>query len=136
MAGRKKGSKFLTPLEMRIMQVLWEEGPGCVNDVREKLAHGEESLAYNTVQTMLNILCRKGRASRKRNGRAYIYQAASGKESTLHQAVRDMVERMFAGSPEALVMSLIKTHQVDMDKIAELSQRLAAREGSEPDEPR
>ncbi len=135
MAGRRKGSNALTPLELRIMQVLWSLGTGSVNDVRDKLSNGED-LAYNTVQTMLNVLCRKGRAKRKLSGRAYIYRAAAEKEATVRQAVCDLVERMFGGSPEELVMSLIKTRQVDPKKIAELSRRLAAAEESARDERR
>jgi predicted transcriptional regulator len=133
MAGRRKGSNSLTPLELKIMQVLWKSGPASVNDVRENLAPKDE-LAYNTVQTMLNVLCRKGRVRRQLKNRAYIYRAASEKEAVLRQAVRDLVERMFGGSAEELVMSLIKARQVDAKKIAELSRRLAAEERSAQNE--
>jgi predicted transcriptional regulator len=136
MAGRRKGSASLTPLELRIMQALWEQGPCSVNEVRDKVVQDEEPLAYNTVQTMLNVLHRKGRVARELNGRAYIYRAKKGKDATLHQMVSDLIERMFAGSPEELVMSLIKTNQVDLERIAELSKRLALEEGSEADERR
>jgi len=133
MAGRRKGPNSLTPLELKIMHVLWKHGPASVNDVRENLAQGSE-FAYNTVQTMLNVLCRKGRVRRQLKSRAYIYRAASGKETVLRQAVKDLVERVFSGSAEDLVMSLIKTRQVDAKKIAELSRRLAAEERSASDE--
>jgi predicted transcriptional regulator len=133
MAGRRKGSNSLTPLEFKIMHVLWSRGPGSVNDVREELLRSED-LAYNTVQTMLNILCRKGRVRRRLKNRAYIYRANSEKETVIRHVVHDLVERMFGGSAEALVMSLIKTRQVDLEKIAELSQRLAAEEGNSRDE--
>ena len=39
-------------------------------------------------------------------------------------AVRDLVDRMFGGSSEELVMSLIKSRQIDAKKIAELTKRL------------
>jgi predicted transcriptional regulator len=123
MAGRRKGSTSLTPLELKIMHALWDKGAGSVNEVRECLLPGDE-LAYNTVQTMLNVLCRKGRVKRELKQRAYVYRAVQKKEIVLRHAVRDLVERMFEGSPEALVMSLIKSHQVDAKKIAELSRRL------------
>jgi BlaI family transcriptional regulator, penicillinase repressor len=54
-------------------------------------------------------------------GRAYDYRAVVSKEKVLGQAVRDLVERMFGGSSEELVMSLIKSRQVDAARIAELS---------------
>ncbi|MGA2206488.1 MAG: BlaI/MecI/CopY family transcriptional regulator [Terracidiphilus sp.] len=133
MTGRRPGFKSLTPLELKIMQVLWSDGPSNVLNVQRRLIP-EDDLAYNTVQTMLNILHRKGRVRRSLAGRAYVYRAAASREKVLGQALRDFVERAFGGSPEALVMSLIKSHQVDLEKIAELSQRLAAQQGGERDE--
>jgi predicted transcriptional regulator len=56
------------------------------------------------------------------------------KETALGQAVRDLIERMFGGSSEELVMSLIKSRQVDPERIAELSRKLAKQKESEPDD--
>jgi predicted transcriptional regulator len=132
MAGRKKGSNTLTPLELKIMQVLWTDGPSKVLHVRQNLPGGD-NLAYNTVQTMLNILHRKGRVRRFLKGRSYVYRAGSPKETVLRQAVRDLVDRMFGGSSEELVMSLVKARQVDIKRIAALSKKLAAEESGEHD---
>ena len=74
MVGRKKGTGSLTPLELKIMQVLWSEGGCNVQQAQRALAPNVE-LAYNTVQTMLNILHRKGRVKRTLEGRAYVYRA-------------------------------------------------------------
>lgn len=133
MVGRRKGSNALTPLELQIMQVLWSEGPSNVQHVQKALLPNNE-LAYNTVQTMLNILHRKGRVRRTLKKRAYIYRTVASKELVLGQAVRDLVERMFGGSSEELVMSLVKSRQVDLEQIAELSRKVAAQERGEQDE--
>jgi predicted transcriptional regulator len=85
-------------------------------------------LAYTTVQTMLNILHRKGKLKRKLQGRAYEYSATVSEAKALSHALRDVVDRMFGGSSEELVMSLIKSKQIDAKKIAELSRRLEAME--------
>jgi predicted transcriptional regulator len=127
MAGRKKGSNSLTPLELKIMQVLWSEGPSNVQSVQQSLSAGDD-LAYNTVQTMLNILHRKGRVRRSLLGRAYVYRATASRDRVLGQAVRDFVERAFGGSSEALVMSLVKSRQVDLERVAELSRKLETEE--------
>jgi predicted transcriptional regulator len=133
MVRRKKTIDSLTPLELQIMQVLWSEGPGNVQHVQRALA-AETELAYNTVQTMLNILERKGRVQRTLEGRAFVYSAVVSEETVLGQAVRDLVERMFGGSSEQLVMSLIKSRQVDPERIADLSRRIAAEEKEGGDE--
>ena len=132
MAGRKKGSSGLTPLELQIMQVLWRDGRGNVQHVQKSLA-GTAELAYTTVQTMLNVLERKGRVRRRLRGRAFEYRPTVAKEAVLKQAVRDLVDRMFAGSPEELVMSLIRTREVDADRIAALSRSLEAEKGDKGD---
>jgi predicted transcriptional regulator len=124
MAGRKKGSLGLTPLELQIMKVLWREGPSNVMAVQKGLAP-DTDLAYTTVQTMLNVLYRKGRVRRNRKGRAFEYRSVVSQEKALGQAVRDLIERMFGGSSEELVMSLIKSRQVDPARIADLSRALA-----------
>lgn len=132
MAGRRKGSNELTPLELKIMHVLWSEGPSNVLHVQQKL-NADDDLAYNTVQTMLNILHRKGRVRRSRAGKAYVYRAVASREKVMGQALRDFIQRAFGGSPEALVMSLVKTRQVDLERIAEIGRRLEQEKEREPD---
>jgi predicted transcriptional regulator len=129
MARRKKRSDSLTPLELDIMQVLWREGPSNVQVVHAKL---KSDLAFTTVQTMLNVLYQKGRAQRTLKGRAYEYRPADSKESVVGQAVGDLVRRMFGGSTEDLVMSLVKTRQIDPATLARLSQQITASEEKEP----
>ena len=127
MIGRRKGSTSLTSLELQIMQVLWREREGTVLQVQKSLAHFNE-LAYTTVQTVLNTLERKGRVERSLVGRAYTYKASTSRETVLKQAIRELAERMFGGSSEDLVMSLVKTRQVDPARIADLSRLIAAEE--------
>jgi predicted transcriptional regulator len=116
-ARKKEG---LTQLELQIMQVVWRRGTSSVAEVQEGLA---QELAYTTVQTMLNILERKGKLKRRLRGRAFEYSAAETEAKALTHAVADLVDRMFGGSSEELVMSLIKSRQIDAKKIAALSKK-------------
>jgi predicted transcriptional regulator len=117
----QREKETLTKLELQIMQVIWKLGPSNVNAVQEGL---EQQLAYTTVQTMLNILHRKGKLKRRLRGRAYEYSATVTEANVSGHAVRDLINRMFGGSSEELVMSLIKTRQIDAEKILELTKRL------------
>jgi predicted transcriptional regulator len=110
--------KALTKLELQIMQVIWKLGTSSVSDVQKGLS---QKLAYTTVQTMLNILERKGKLRRKLRGRAYVYSATVTEDKASRHAVRDLVDRMFGGSADELVMSLIKSRQIDPQRLAELS---------------
>ena len=124
MAKREKA--VLTKLELQIMQVIWKRGASTVSAVQQGLA---QDLAYTTVQTMLNILLRKGKLKRELQGRAFTYSATVTEAKASTHAVRDLVDRMFGGSREEVVMSLIKSRQIDAKKIAELSKRLEEEEG-------
>ncbi len=123
MVGRKKSTTLITPLELEIMQVLWETGPANVQTVQAALKTNPQ-LAYTTVQTMLNVLHRKGKVKRKLRGRAFEYAPTVSREKITNHAVREMVERLFSGSVDGLLMNLVKTRQLDAGKIAELAQRI------------
>ena len=124
----KSEKSVLTKLELQIMQVIWKQGASTVTAVQQGL---EQQLAYTTVQTMLNILHRKGKLKRDLRGRAFAYSATVTEAKASIHAVRDLVDRMFGGSSEDLVMSLIKSRQIDPKKIAELTRKLQAEEGKE-----
>ena len=111
----------LTKLELRVMQSVWSLGQATVAAVQQAM---DPQPAYTTVQTMLNILERKGKLSRVLDGRAYVYTAAVTQDRALGHAVRDLVDRMFGGSSEALVMSLVKERQLDAKKLAKIAARL------------
>lgn len=110
----------LTKLELELMQVIWRIGGGTVNAVQAELPR---NLAYTTVQTMLNILERKGKLRRELHGRAYVYSARVTEAKALGQGVRDLIDRMFGGSSEELVMSLLKNGQIDAKRLADLTRR-------------
>ena len=112
------------------MQVLWRQGPSNVQVVHSGL---QSDLAYTTVQTVLNVLFHKGHVRRTLKGRAYEYRPAASRESVLGKAVRDLIGRMFGGSSEELVMSLVKTRQIDRATLARLSRRIECSEESGPE---
>jgi BlaI family penicillinase repressor len=116
----KKKSQQLTPLELQIMNVLWDLGPANVQTVQEKLAESQE-LAYTTVQTMLNVLHRKGKVRRTLRGRAFDYVPLLTRDKAASSAVGDMIDRLFGGSVDGLLMSLVKSRHLDPKKLEELS---------------
>jgi predicted transcriptional regulator len=121
MAMGKKERQTLTPLELEIMQVLWEHGAGTVAEVRPQL-RGE--LAYTTVQTMLNVLWRKKKVKRVQEGRAFRYAPVVSRERAMGGALKDLVSRMFGGSSEALLMAMVDSRQIDAEDLARIAEKL------------
>ncbi len=120
----KKPEQTLTPLELEIMNALWETGPANVQTVQAHM-QGRE-LAYTTVQTMLNILHRKGKVTRKLKERAYVYRAVLSRQKAVTQAVGDVLDRFFGGSADSLVLNLVETRHLTAEKLAQI-QRLLER---------
>lgn len=127
MARKKTDTGGLTPLELEIMNVLWAHGPASVQAVQEELRE-QRDLAYTSVQTMLNVLVKKGHAARDLRDRAFVYAAATSKASAMSEAVTDLLNKMFGGSAEGLVLNLLETKKITPAKIARL-QALAANKG-------
>lgn len=131
--GKRKSTRQLTPLELQIMNVLWDSGPSNVQAVQEKLS-GSPKLAYTTVQTMLNVLQRKGRVKRVLRGRAYEYEPLLTRDRAASHAMRDVIDRLFGGSVEGLLMSLVKSKQLHPGKLKKLSALIEERQRSEKEE--
>jgi BlaI family transcriptional regulator, penicillinase repressor len=122
--------RTLTPLELEIMQVLWQSGPCTVAEVQPKL---KAELAYTTVQTMLNVLLRKKKVKRVQEGRAYRYRPVVSRERATSSALSDLVQRMFGGSSEAMLMAMVDTRQITAEELARVAERLAAAESHGPE---
>ena len=118
MPRSKNTGRGLTPLELEIMSVLWVTGPANVQAVQAGL--GSRELAYTTVQTMLNVLHRKGKVKRELRDRAYVYRPVLSRQKAVRQAVGDMLDRFFGGSADSLVLSLVETRRLTPAKLAEI----------------
>jgi predicted transcriptional regulator len=104
--ARSKSARPLTPLELDVMDALWAVESGTVQDVRGRLGR-RRPLAYNTVQTILTILHRKGRVKRRLVGKAFVYEPTLSKQHTAAAMLRDLVDRVFGGSPTELMMTML-----------------------------
>ena len=113
-AAKSTGKRALTPLELQIMHVLWTEGPSTAAEVVPQVPGG---LAYNTVQTMLQVLLKKGKVKRVAEGRAYRYHAAVSRERAAGSAIGELLKRMFGGSAEAMLLAMVDSGHVDADDL-------------------
>jgi predicted transcriptional regulator len=116
--AKKKDIKQLTPLELEIMKVLWELGPSTVQVVQ---GHLKQDLAYTTIQTMLNLLHKKSKVERKLINRAYYYEPIVSYRQVVGQTVSDLIDKLFDGSVENLVISLFETQNLTKEKLEKLN---------------
>src|SRR5207249_11891346 len=88
--------------ELLCLKALWTLGEGNVNDIRN-VTNRIKPLAYTTVMTLLDRLARKGVASRRKVGRAFVYTPRISEESIRKLALQQFVTSYFDGSAEQLI---------------------------------
>ncbi|GAB4151694.1 MAG: BlaI/MecI/CopY family transcriptional regulator [Planctomycetaceae bacterium] len=97
-----------TPAELEILKILWDRGPCTVRDVHDVLKSRKQKRAYTSVMSLMNVMADKGQLKRKPQGRAYLYQPAMERETTLGGMVGELCERVFEGSASLLVTRLLE----------------------------
>ncbi|WP_415949131.1 BlaI/MecI/CopY family transcriptional regulator [Streptomyces sp. KLOTTS4A1] len=119
-------------LEQAIMDVVWAAGePRTVREVLEELnRERSQDLAYNTVQTVMDILRRKGWLSRAKDGRAFRYRATKSRE----EYAASLIDQVWATGADRTATLVRLFDELDDGEVAELRAALAARraEGERP----
>ena len=121
-------SATLTEAELRLMDVLWQEGPSTVQHVLEALPK-QSPLAYNSVLTTIRILEKKGYVRHIKDGRAHVYRPLIEREEASRSEIRPLAHRFFQNSHEMLVLNILEDRGVDAEELNRLRQLLE----SQPD---
>ena len=119
MKKTKHTEKLLTEVEFELMSILWRLGEGSVSDVIEQLPKDRE-LAYTSVSTILRILEQKAVLGIRKEGRGHIYIPYLKKTEYEAKTVKDVVERVFEGTPAALVKQLLDSGNIGDKELAEI----------------
>jgi len=120
----KHSDKLLTEVELELMTILWRLGEGSVAEVIEQLPKGRD-LAYTSVSTILRILEQKDVLKTRKEGRGHIYIPVLTKSDYEAKTVRHVVDRIFDGTPVALVRQLLDSVEVDEKEIAEIKKLIS-----------
>lgn len=109
-------------LEAAIMDVLWAaDRPLRVREVASAL-HRERPLAFNTVQTVMENLFRKGWLNRSLDGRAYCYVTVRSREEYVAGLLSEALAA--ARDPAATLIRLME--DLDPAEVAQLRSALDA----------
>ena len=121
-----KNPRRLTPFEALIMDCVWDMEEATVRQVLERL-DPVKPMAYNTVQTMMGILRRKGFLASRRDGRSDVYRPLVAREQMANRSLRELIDRFFAGSAAALVSQLLDSGNVGAEEIRAIRRDIARR---------
>ena len=89
------------------MKVIWPLGRATVREVYDHLCE-RRTVAYTTVQTMMNILEAKGHLRKEPGDKAQVYVPVRPQQAVVKSMVREFVDRVFDGSARPLLVHLIK----------------------------
>ena len=117
-----------TKLELTILRVLWDKGPGSVREIQARLSESRET-GYTTALKMLQIMTEKGLVDRDETVRPQIYRAKFSQEKTQKQLLQDLIQRAFGGSVKALVMQAVSTRKSSPEDLEAIEKLLDRFEG-------
>jgi BlaI family penicillinase repressor len=139
-----------TERELAILGVLWEKGAATVREIHEAL-HQDVETGYTTTLKLMQIMVEKGLLAREdddrrrvagvpparrrrdafdTNARRHIYRPAFSEERTQKQLVQDLLDLVFAGSAEKLVMRALSAKKVSPKELKRIREMLDEMEGA------
>ncbi len=112
-----------TEMELKILSVLWENGPMTVRDVMKSLPD-EKKRAYTTILSTMQKMEKKGFLSHESQGNAHIYRPELSQKRTLGSLMKNLVNNVFGGSASSVVQTLLSSESIDKDELEEIKKLL------------
>jgi predicted transcriptional regulator len=107
--------------EVDILAALWRLGPATVRQIHEALDKGN---GYTTTLKQMQLMTEKGLLTRSERFGAHVYEPAVPKEKTQSQIVANLMNRVFGGSAESLVLGALSARRTSEKEIANIRRML------------
>jgi len=117
----KTSKVFVKPSdgELRILNVLWKNGPSTVRSVFEQL--GEKTgVGYTTILKYLQTMHEKGLVSRDESARSHIYSPNLSRDEAQERIVGELLDTVFDGSRKRLVMRILSQTKASPQELADI----------------
>jgi BlaI family transcriptional regulator, penicillinase repressor len=102
-------AKELTERELEVMQIFWKHGETTAVEVRDLMAAAGMDLAYTTIATLVRILVEKDFLEQQPGAeRPFRFKPTRTQEDVSGRMLADVVQRVFQGSREQLLVQLLK----------------------------
>lgn len=120
---QKDSPQPLGPLEVAVMNIVWQRGESTVRDVVDLLMR---PLAYTTVMTTLDRLYKKGLLTRRKSERAFLYTPRLSREAWEQERAGEFVAGLLTAR-ESLVSCLVDAVGHDERLLDELERKIRER---------
>lgn len=122
----RKSIEELGPLQVAIMDALWDSGEGTVQQVLEIL-NRRKALAYTTVLSAMQKLEKAGWLKHRQDGRTYVYRPTSSRDDEGRRSVRRLVKQVFAGNPLEMFQHLLDDSKLTDAELADFQKLIDQR---------
>ncbi len=121
----------LSDSEIRVMEVLWREGPTEARRVAEQMAE-RFGWNVNSTYTLLKRCIAKGAAERREPG--FICRALVSQEAVQRSETEKLLDRVFDGAADKLFTALLDSRRLTPAQLRELKKQVEALEAAEAEE--
>ena len=111
-----------TELELLILKILWEQSPQTARQIRDALAICGRDLAHTSVITTLQKMVDKQQLNQLEpvEGKAFRFEPLVSDQQVSRGMLGDIVDRLFDGSAEAVMLSLFDVAELDDEALKSL----------------
>ena len=120
----RPAAKELTQRELEVMHVFWKRGGMTAQEARDQLAAQGIDRAYVTVANLVRILVEKGFLEQTNKERPVQYRSVREFKDVSRNLVRELVQRVFLGSREELLVQILGQRKLTAKERAVLEQIL------------
>ncbi len=113
-------ARDLTERELEVMHAFWQHGEQTAAEVRDRLAAAGLDRAYPTVANLVRLLHEKGFLEQTHPERPFRYRPATSFEDVSGRLLGDVIERIFRGSREQLLLRLVEQRKLTSQERAVL----------------
>ena len=120
-----------TPAELELLRILWQHGPLDARAVYDALALERADASYAAVLRQLQLMHGKGLLSRNESRRPQRYAAVEAQEKVQTSLLKDLIGKVFAGSGKALVLTALREHVSEAERL-EIEKILSNKDSGKP----
>ena len=114
----------LTRRERQVMDIIYKAGEGTVGEIRSLLP---DDISYSAIRAVLGRLVSKKLLKYQEKGPRYVYSVSGGVNKAKYNALTQLVDTFFDGSPLQTINALlgISANKLTKEELNELAQAIA-----------
>jgi predicted transcriptional regulator len=121
----------LSDAQLEIMNIVWEQRECTVGDVWRQL-HERRGVSRNTVHTLVVRLEEKGWLKHREAAGGFLYSATVSRQETQQRTIEKLVQTVFNGSAENLVLALLGGGTLSKSEAARIRQLITNEKAKKP----